>query len=50
MKFLKRILNGRDTYYVHRNDDGEEVVSDGTGRVIADYEDLKAAQEEAKNQ
>lgn len=49
MKFLKRILSGRDTYYVHRNDEGQEVITDGTGRVIMDKEDFDAAQEEAKD-
>lgn len=49
MRFLKRIMNGRDTYYVHEEEDGTKVVRDSNLNIIGDYEDIEAAREESKD-
>ncbi|QKE60828.1 hypothetical protein [Arthronema virus TR020] len=49
MRFLRRILNARDTYYVQELDSGEQVVMDSDGHIVGDWEDVEAAQEESKD-
>ena len=49
MRFLQRIFSGRDTYYVQELENGEKVVMDSDGHIIADYEDVPATLEESKD-
>lgn len=49
LRFIKRIMNNQDTYYVQRDErSGVDVIVDSDGHIVGEYEDYKDALEEAQ--